>query len=58
MDAGKPLSQNGDSPSVIKELREQVEKLKAELEIEKQENRDLNSLVNILKSKSIGPLIY
>ena len=58
MDAGKPLSQNGDSPSVIKELREQVEKLKAELEIEKQENRDLNSLVNILKSKSIGLLIY
>jgi hypothetical protein len=40
-----------DIQTIIKSLRDEVEKLKTELDNERQENRALNSLVNVLKGK-------
>jgi len=40
-----------DIQTIIKSLRDEVDKLKTELDNEREENRQLNTIVNVLKGK-------
>lgn len=40
-----------DIQTIIKSLRDEVDKLKTELDNEREENRQLNTIVNVLKCK-------
>ena len=40
-----------DIQTIIKSLRDEVDKLKTELDNERDENRQLNTIVNVLKGK-------